>query len=208
MSNIIDKNSGTPEVNQEVETSTKKVYEVSALFVPELSSEELSQGVESLKNKLTYLESEIISEGAPVHIKLAYTAEKHINNKIRRADYAHFYWVKFATDPANIKNVESFLKLDMADKIIRHLLVKTVRENTVLTELTEASKADLKNEELIEEVLASDLKAETDAEKADADATITDLGGDKALKTSEEIEAEVMKDGAPEIDKLINEDNK
>jgi hypothetical protein len=76
--------------------------------------------------------------------------------------------------------------------IIRYLLVKTVRENTVLTELTEARLADVKNEELIDEVLASDLKAETEAEKVDAGETITDLGGEKALKTSDEIAAEVL----------------
>jgi ribosomal protein S6 len=187
MNEIIETNSGTPEVN-----SDKRVYEVSALFVPQLSEAELSQGVESLKTKLTALESEIISEGAPVHIKLAYTVEKHINNKIRRADYAHFYWVKFATLPENIKSLETFLKLEMGEIIIRYLLVKTVRENTVLTELTEARLADVKNEELIDEVLASDLKAETEAEKVDAGETITDLGGEKALKTSDEIAAEVL----------------
>jgi len=187
MTEIIETNSGTPEVN-----SDKRVYEVSALFVPELSPEGLSQGVESLKTKLTALESEIISEGAPVHIKLAYTVEKHINNKIRRADYAHFYWVKFATLPENIKALEAFLKLEMGETVIRYLLVKTERANTVLTELTEARVADVKNEELIDEVLASDLKAETEAEKADAAGTITDLGGDKALKTSDDIAAELL----------------
>ena len=187
MTEIIETNSGTPEVN-----SDKRVYEVSALFVPELSETELSQGVESLKTKLTALESEIISEGAPVHIKLAYTVEKHINNKIRRADYAHFYWVKFATLPENVKALEAFLKLEMGETIVRYLLVKAERGNTVLTELTEARQADVKNEELIDEVLASDLKAETEAEKADAAGTITDLGGDKALKTSDEIAAEVL----------------
>ena len=187
MTEIIETNSGTPEVN-----SDKRVYEVSALFVPELNEQELSQGVESLKTKLTALESEIISEGAPVHIKLAYTVEKHINNKIRRADYAHFYWVKFATLPENVKALEAFLKLEMGETIVRYLLVKAERANTVLTELTEARQADVKNEELIDEVLASDLKAETEAEKADAAGTITDLGGDKALKTSDEIAAEVL----------------
>ena len=187
MTEIIETNSGTPEVN-----SDKRVYEVSALFVPELNEQELSQGVESLKTKLTALESEIISEGAPVHIKLAYTVEKHINNKIRRADYAHFYWVKFATLPENVKALEAFLKLEMGETIVRYLLVKAERGNTVLTELTEARQADVKNEELIDEVLASDLKAETEAEKADAAGTITDLGGDKALKTSDEIAAEVL----------------
>ena len=161
----IDSNVGTP-----------KVYEVSALFVPELDSAALSQTVESLKGKLQALEANIISEGQPVHIKLAYTVEKHINNKIRRADFAHFYWVKFEVEPSKIQEIENYFKLDLNEKSLRHLLVKTVRENTVLTELTEAKMADAKNEELIEEVLTSDLKEEVEAEKKDEQNTITDLG--------------------------------
>jgi ribosomal protein S6 len=191
MSEIIETNSGTPEVND-----NKKVYEVSALFAPELDSAGLSQEVESLKNKLTSLEAEIISSGGPTHIRLAYTVEKHVNNKIRRADFAHFYWVKFAVEPAAIKAVESYFKLELNEKVLRYLLVKTVRENTVLTELTETKVSDIKNEELIDEVLASDLKKESEAEKADEANTITDLGGDEPLKTSDEVAAEVAKDEA------------
>jgi ribosomal protein S6 len=157
------------------EKSEQKVYEVSALFVPELEGSELNQTIEALKTKLTGLEAEIISEGKPVYLKLAYTVEKHINNKIRRADNAFFYWVKFAISPANIAAIETYFKLDLNEKALRHLLIKTVRENTVLTELTEAKIADAKNDELIEEVIASDLKEE-------GEGAITDLGGDKPLK--------------------------
>ena len=171
----------------EIETNvgTPKIYEVSALFVPELEAAELSQTIDSLKTKLSVLEAKIISEGAPVHIELAYTVEKHINNKIRRADFAHFYWVKFEVEPSKIKDLEAYFKLDLAEKCLRHLLVKTVRENTVLTELTETKVADLKNEELIDEVLSSDLKEESAAESADLDNTITDLGGDEPLVKEE-----------------------
>jgi ribosomal protein S6 len=165
---------------------TLRVYEVSALFVPELEAPELSQTIESLKTKLQSLEANIISEGAPIHIKLAYTVEKHINNKIRRADFAHFYWVKFEVDSNYIKDIEAYFKLDLNEKCLRHLLVKAARENTVLTELSEAKIADIKNEELIEEVLSSDLKEETLAEKKDEGNTITDLGGDEPLVKEEE----------------------
>jgi ribosomal protein S6 len=173
--NNIESNVGTDE-------KYMKVYEVSALFVPELEGEGLSQTVDSLKKKLTDLGSNIISEGAPVHIKLAYTVEKHINNKIRRADFAHFYWVKFETEAANIKPLEEFFRLDLNEKCLRHLLVKTVKENTVLTELTETSKADVKTEELIDEVLAADVKSEVVSEEG----TITDLGGETPLVKEDE----------------------
>lgn len=167
---------------EEIETKvgSRNVYEVSALFVPELDAEGLSQTVDSLKQKLQSLEAEIISEGAPLHIRLAYTVEKHINNKIRRADYAHFYWVKFEVAPSAIAALEAFFKLDLNEKCLRHLLIRTVRENTVLTELTESKLEDIKNEELIDEVIGSELKDET--EEA---GVITDLGEDEPLVKEE-----------------------
>lgn len=174
------------ESNVGVDEKNTQVYEVSALFVPEIEGEALSQTVDSLKKKLTDLGSNIISEGAPVHIKLAYTVEKHINNKIRRADFAHFYWVKFEAATSAVKAIEAFFKLDLNEKSLRHLLVKTVAENTVLTELTESKIADAKTDELIEEVLESDLKEETEAEKKDEGNTITDLGGDEPLVKEDE----------------------
>lgn len=168
----------------EIETNvgTPKIYEVSALFVPELDAAELSQTVDSLKSKLQSLEANIIGEGAPMHIKLAYTVEKHINNKIRRADFAHFYWVKFEVTPDKIAAINTYFDMELAEKCLRHLLVKTVRENTVLTGLDEIKQADLKNDELIEEVLATDAKEDI----LDAEDTITDLGGDEPLVKEEE----------------------
>ena len=177
--NNIESNVGTDE-------KYMKVYEVSALFVPELEGEGLSQTIDSLKQKLISLGSNIISEGQPVHIKLAYTVEKHINNKIRRADFANFYWVKFETEAASIKILEEYFRLDLNEKCLRHLTVKTVKENTVLTELTETSKADLKNDALIDEVLGTELKIDTEAEKVEDANTITDLGGDEPLVKEDE----------------------
>ena len=83
---------------QEKEThivGVERVYELSILFVPELQDSALSQAVADLKNHLSTLEVKIISEGAPTHIKLAYQVEKHINNKIKKVNFANFYWVKF-----------------------------------------------------------------------------------------------------------------
>lgn len=179
--------------NVGVDEKNTKVYEVSALFVPELEGEALSQTVDSLKQKLETLEATIISEGAPMHIKLAYTVEKHINNKIKRSDYAHFYWVKFEVDPSKIAILENFFKLDLNEKCLRHLLVKTVKENTVLTELSESKIADVKNDALIDEVLATDLKSVDLAEKADESLTITDLGGDVPLVAHSEKEDSEVK---------------
>lgn len=151
------------------------VYEVSSLFVPELDSETLSQIIDSIKTKITDLEGSIISEGEPVYIKLAYEVQKSINNKIKKVNFAHFAWTKFFLSPTNVAEFEKFLNLTLGEKIMRYLIIKTVEENTVLTKLTEAknTKAD---EDLIEEVVATDVTA--DAEVSDA---VTDLGDDSVI---------------------------
>jgi hypothetical protein len=89
-------------------------------------------------------------------------------------------------DSSKVKDLENYFKLDLNEKVLRHLMVKAVRENTVLTELTEAKLADVKNEALIDEVLSTDLKNEELAEKADESLTITDLGGDEPLVKDDE----------------------
>jgi len=184
------------ELDMGAEPSNTKVYEASVLFVPELSAEELSQTVDSLKQKILGAEGEIISEGSPLHIRLAYTVEKHINNKIRRADFAHFYWVKFAVSPDKIQSIDTYFKLDLNEKSLRHLLIKTVRENTVLTELNESKLEDIKNDELIEEVISSDVKEDIAAD------AITDLGGEEPL-----VKMEAGEDHVPEVPPVTAEES-
>lgn len=175
---------------QEKEThivGTERVYELSVLFVPELQDSALSQAVADLKTKLTDLEVNIISEGAPTHVKLAYQVEKHINNKIKKVNFANFCWLKFEIDSSKIGEVKKFVDLKMNTIVMRHLIVKTVKDNTFLGELTEARLADIQNEALIEEVIAADLKDEAIAQKIDGENSITDLGGDKPLESANEI---------------------
>ena len=174
---------------QENEThivGTERVYELSVLFVPELQDSALSQAVADLKSHLASLEANIITEGKPTHIKLAYQVEKHINNKIKKVNFANFYWVKFEIDSAKINEIKKFVDSKMNELVMRHLIIKTVKENTFLTEIAEAKLLDIKNDELIAEVIASDLTAEVAAEKVDEGNTITDLGGDKPLESANE----------------------
>jgi ribosomal protein S6 len=161
-----------------------RIYEISSLFAPELDSEALSQAVNSLKEKITQLEGKVISEGEPVYIKLAYTVEKHINSKISRIDYAHFYWVKFEIEPSNISQIEKFIDAKFHDKCFRYLTTKTIRDNTVLTDMVSANQKDASDDKLIEEVL------KTDGEVASVD-TITDLGSAEKPLVSTEILGEV-----------------
>jgi ribosomal protein S6 len=90
-----------------------------------------------------------------VYIHLAYTVEAHINNKIKKADYANFYWVKFETLAPNVAKIEKFITNKLHEKVLRHLVIKTVRENTFLTELTSV-RGNAQDEALIEEISKSE----------------------------------------------------
>ncbi len=161
----------------------ERVYELSVLLVPELQDSALSQAVADLKTKLSDLGVNIIKEGGPTHIKLAYQVEKHINNKIKKVNFANFYWIKFEIDSFKIQDVKKFVDMKMNELVMRHLIIKTIATDTFLTDVAEARLEDIKNEELIEEVLNSDLSAEIALEKADEENTITDLG-EKPLESA------------------------
>jgi ribosomal protein S6 len=169
-------------MNKKIEKTVGEslVYETSLLFVPELDSESLSQTINSIKEKIESLEGAFISEGEPVYIKLAYQVQKSINNKIKKVDFAHFYWIKFDLSSEKVAEFEKFIKLNLIETVMRYLLIKTVRQNTVLTKLQEAknSKAD---DELIEEISNLEIKEEDNKD------AITDLGDDAVIANVEEI---------------------
>lgn len=114
--------------NEEVELKTQ-VYEVGYLLVPTLSEEEVPAIYTSLKDLITSLKSEIISDEMPKSIPLAYTMLKVIQNVRNRFNTAYFGWVKFEMDTESVLELKK--KLDLDTNIIRFLLTKTVRENTL-----------------------------------------------------------------------------
>lgn len=169
-------------IQKETTVGEARIYEISSLFVPELEGEALIQAVNSLKEYIESVDGQVIAEGNPVYIHLAYTVEAHINNKIKKSDYAYFHWVKFETPSENIEKIEKFIKGKMEEKILRHLIIKTVRENTQLTELVSARGGSAADDALIDEVVKSEGEEANDA--------ITDVGD---IKPSEEVAKEETK---------------
>ncbi len=166
-------------IQKETTVGTMRIYETSVLFVPELEGDALIQAVNSLKEYIANVDGKVISEGNPVYIHLAYTVEAHINNKIKKSDYANFYWVKFETLSENIEKIEKNIKLKMEEQVLRFMTIKTVRENTQLTELDSARGGSAADDALIEEVVKSE------GEIAGADA-ITDVGDIKPSEIAKE----------------------
>ncbi|MDE1874676.1 MAG: 30S ribosomal protein S6 [Patescibacteria group bacterium] len=105
------------------------VYEVGFHIVPTVSPENLPQEVDAIKALLGAEKATIISEEFPKLRNLAYTMIKPIGPARHRFDTAYFGWIKFEGPKETVAEFDKALKA--SDKILRHLIVKTVRENTI-----------------------------------------------------------------------------
>ena len=69
-----------------------------------------------------------IAEGAPQRVNLAYPMAVWNNGSWTKYNDAYFGWLKFELDAAKITLLEDACKADK--EILRHLIIKTVREDT------------------------------------------------------------------------------
>lgn len=112
-----------------METEKVQVYELGYHVIPTISEGELGSVVTALKDKIAEKGGTIIQEEFPTECRLEYTVIKDIENKKDRFDRSFFGWVKFELSPDAIADLDEFVTKDQ--KVIRYLLIKTVRENTV-----------------------------------------------------------------------------
>jgi ribosomal protein S6 len=122
------------EISMEMDTDMSgdpRVYEVGYLFVPTISEEELPANYGNLKELISSFRGQIISDEMPKMITLAYQMLKVVANVRSKFNTAYFGWVKFEMDPASVLELKK--KLDLSPNIIRFLILKTVKENTIAT---------------------------------------------------------------------------
>ena len=114
------------ENEKEVRTS---VYEVGYLMVPTIAEENVGAEVTTFKDGLLEQGVTFISDEYPKMLELAYEMSRSIANKKQKFSYGYFGWVKFecTTDQARVIKDG----LDKNEKLIRYLMIKTVRESTM-----------------------------------------------------------------------------
>ncbi|HPS21384.1 MAG TPA: 30S ribosomal protein S6 [Candidatus Paceibacterota bacterium] len=146
-----------------------KVYEVGFLLVPTLSEEEVPTVYGDMKELVASLGGEVISDEMPKMTNLAYTMSKTIQNVKNKFDTAYFGWTKFFMDADKITDLKK--KLDFDPKIIRFLIIKTVKENTIASKkfasregLKRKAPVTVKKEDGSEEVPTEINKEEVDKE--------------------------------------------
>lgn len=105
------------------------VYEIGYLFVPTIAEENVGGEVTRLKDSLAKHGSVFISDEYPKSMDLAYQMSRTIANKKAKFDQGYFGWIKFEMPVDEALKLKAVL--DMDESLIRYLLIKTVKENTM-----------------------------------------------------------------------------
>ena len=111
------------------EDASPRVYELGYLLVPSIKEEDLSVSYGDIKELVSSFGGEIITDEMPKTIELAYPMQKVTLNVRHKFHTAYFGWVKFVMD--SVKVLELKAKLDQSLNLIRFLIFKTVKENTI-----------------------------------------------------------------------------
>ncbi|MBX4210794.1 30S ribosomal protein S6 [Candidatus Parcubacteria bacterium] len=106
-----------------------KIYEIGLLIVPTIAEEKVAGEFADIKSIIEKANGVFIAEELPKQRALAYTMVKHIGARNERFDTAYFGWVKYEIVPGAIDDIKK--KLESRDTVLRFLIVKTVRENTM-----------------------------------------------------------------------------
>lgn len=106
-----------------------KVYELGYLLVSSIKEEELPVTYGNLKELVSSFSGEIIADEMPKMTNLAYTMQKVTSNVRSKWNTAYFGWIKFVMDSQKVLELKKTLDLD--PNIIRFLILKTVKENTI-----------------------------------------------------------------------------
>ena len=138
------------EVKDESETSEEnsKVYELGYLLASTIKEEDVSVNYGNLKELVSSFNGEIISDEMPKMTNLAYSMVKVTSNMRNKFNTAYFGWIKFVMDSQKV--LEKKKHLDLDPNIIRFLILKTVKENTIATKSTKNEIATPINKEEID----------------------------------------------------------
>jgi len=108
-----------------------RVYELGYLLVPTISEEDLPVIFGNLKELVSSLGGISIADDMPKMIGLAYKMVKVVANVRNKFNTAYFGWIKFTMDSDKVLELKK--KLDLDPNVIRFLILKTVKENTIAT---------------------------------------------------------------------------
>ena len=144
--------------------ANRTIYEIGFQIVPSVPEEKLGAQFASLKEIIEKNGGSFISEETPKLKPLAYSMRKEVAGKYQKYNTAYFGFVKFEVVPEGALKIAEAFKTNAS--ILRHLLIKTVRENTMTVprvpfyRKTEAPKFDAtkKDEKPVEKTPVSEVE--------------------------------------------------
>lgn len=154
-----------------------KVYEIAFLFVPNMSDDEAMKKADEVKALIESFKGEVIANGDPAMIDLAYEMRIAIENKYYKFQKGFFGWIKFSLDSSETKDLEKKLK-NLAG-VLRFMLIETVRENTVSSKkhLSEVLGSRRRDSETLAEVATEEVVVLPEGETV-AEEELVVSGGD------------------------------
>jgi len=109
--------------------ANSRVYELGYLLVPNVEEVDMPVLYGNLKELVSSFGGVSIADEMPKMIPLAYAMVKVVANVRNKFNTAYFGWIKFTMDTDKVLELKK--KLDLDPKIIRFLILKTVKENTI-----------------------------------------------------------------------------
>ena len=149
----------------------KQVYELGYHIVSTVAEENLSKEAEALKAIVLKDGGSLVSEGEPKLINLAYSMTKSVADTRKKFNTAYFGWLKFETKSELMPSIKK--AVDAYPNVLRYLLIKTVRENTLYTPKLNSVKVGEKEAPKAKESIKTEEKKATSVE--DIDKSIDEL---------------------------------
>ncbi len=139
------------ETSVEEVAKERVVYEVGYHIVPIVAENDLGVHVTAIRDAIEAAGGSMIADEYPRHLELAYPMVKIAANKRATHHSAYFGWMKFESVPSGAKLLDAKLKSD--DNILRYIIVKTVRENTMVPKkvLQQKPREEGKSDEKVDE---------------------------------------------------------
>ena len=119
------------EIKEEIEVADARVYELGYLLVPTITDENIGAVYTNLKDLIQDFGGAIIIDEMPKMTPLNYSMLKVVSNIRNKFNNAYFGWIKLEMDTEKVLELKK--KLDLDPNLIRFLIIKTVRENTIAT---------------------------------------------------------------------------
>lgn len=152
-------------------TALPQVYEVGFHIIPTIAENDLGVEVTRVRDIIEAAGGRMIADEYPKHIDLAYPMVKITSNKRAIHHSAYFGWMKFEVEPKSVRAIEAALKGN--ESVIRFILVKTVRENTMVPKKVLREKRQESVERAPEKVVEKPLLTEEELDKTIEDLVIS-----------------------------------